>query len=198
VPAAIVTKMVGKASAKRIGGYRRERGLAAAERWEGRKELPNWEPRSLQCTSAFSANATSAPNSSRPPCARPGGTRCCKSARRSASPRAASSCAASWSRAVRPSGPTTSSTTSRTSRAPGEVKQVAGPHNPNERRRRLPRGQEDQWRADRRVRPSDAIAPEGSFPGKDDDVSQRTHSAKIDSRFFLKNSTKTVICSGSG
>ena len=34
-----------------------------------------------------------------------------------ASPRAASSCAASWSRAARPSAPTTSSTTSRTSRS---------------------------------------------------------------------------------
>ena len=34
-------------------------------------------------TSTPSANATSAPSSSRPPCARPGGTRCCKSARRS-------------------------------------------------------------------------------------------------------------------
>ena len=44
------------------------------------------------------------------------GTRCRRSARRSASPRAASSFAASWSRAARPSAPTTSSTTSRTSR----------------------------------------------------------------------------------
>ncbi len=66
-------------------------------------------------TSDSSANAISAPSSSRPRCDWPGGTNCCRFARRSASPGAGSSCAASWSVVARRSGRTTSSTTSPTS-----------------------------------------------------------------------------------
>ena len=95
---------------RRAGGKGAGKGRSAATRRERGGCRQTW-------TSAAFPNATSAPSSSRPPCARPGGTKCCKSAKRSASPRAASSCAASWSRAARPSAPIISSTTSRTSRS---------------------------------------------------------------------------------